>query len=151
MAALLGTAALAVALSGCGIRSTALPVDAGEPASRTACPPPADQSPLLLPEEESTVFATPGQNAKVVVVPPGTWPPSPGSSWEQEVKAKLKAEQAAGGTPAPSASPSAAADTASCLPSQSPGPGPTDEPTGSPQTSVVPAPVLPSPMPSSTP
>ncbi|MFB7476159.1 hypothetical protein [Kitasatospora sp. NPDC056184] len=34
-AALLGLAALAV---GCGIRPTAVPVDAGAPASRTACP-----------------------------------------------------------------------------------------------------------------
>jgi hypothetical protein len=31
--------ALAALLSGCGIRDTALPVDAGEGASRTACPP----------------------------------------------------------------------------------------------------------------
>ena len=32
-------AAVAALLSGCGIRDTALPVDAGQGASRTACPP----------------------------------------------------------------------------------------------------------------
>ncbi|WP_370092908.1 hypothetical protein [Streptacidiphilus sp. MAP12-20] len=36
-----------LALSGCGIRSTAVPVDAGLPASRTACPPtPGATAPL---------------------------------------------------------------------------------------------------------
>ncbi|MDH6580113.1 hypothetical protein [Kitasatospora sp. MAP5-34] len=37
------------ALSGCGIRPTAVPVDAGPPASRTACP-----SPVRVPEAADT-------------------------------------------------------------------------------------------------
>ncbi|MCX4748614.1 hypothetical protein OG455_24365 [Kitasatospora sp. NBC_01287] len=41
LAAALGAAAAVVALvGGCGIRPTAVPVDAGAPASRTACPSP---------------------------------------------------------------------------------------------------------------
>jgi len=38
-AATAAVAATAALLSGCGIRDTALPVDAGQGASRTACPP----------------------------------------------------------------------------------------------------------------
>lgn len=38
-AATAAVAAVAALLSGCGIRDTALPVDAGQGASRTACPP----------------------------------------------------------------------------------------------------------------
>ncbi|MEY9876484.1 hypothetical protein ABH931_005994 [Streptacidiphilus sp. MAP12-33] len=39
MAAAVLAATVTATLSGCGIRSTAVPVDAGLPASRTACPP----------------------------------------------------------------------------------------------------------------
>ncbi|MFE9422232.1 hypothetical protein ACFYNO_04615 [Kitasatospora sp. NPDC006697] len=53
-AALLGTAAVALLAAGCGIRPTAIPVDAGAPASRTSCP-----SPLRPPAAPATPSAVP--------------------------------------------------------------------------------------------
>ncbi|GAA2130772.1 hypothetical protein GCM10009760_03730 [Kitasatospora kazusensis] len=64
--AAVGIIALA-ALSGCGIRPTAVPVDAGAPASRTACP-----SPVRVPEAADT-SATPKPSGSVTPTP-GTVP-----------------------------------------------------------------------------
>ncbi|MFF1871919.1 hypothetical protein [Kitasatospora herbaricolor] len=65
-AGVLVTAALLVALAtGCGIRPTAVPVDAGGPASRTACP-----SPVQVPTAAATPSVTPSvQRAPAVVTP----------------------------------------------------------------------------------
>ncbi|MER5637027.1 hypothetical protein ABT095_08730 [Kitasatospora sp. NPDC002227] len=49
----------AAALTGCGIRPTAVPVDAGAPASRTACP-----SPLHVPEAATTRTPAPATPAR---------------------------------------------------------------------------------------
>jgi hypothetical protein len=43
-----GAAAVAVLAGGCGIRPTAIPVDAGAPASRSACPSPL-RPPAVVP------------------------------------------------------------------------------------------------------
>ncbi|WP_441245774.1 hypothetical protein [Kitasatospora sp. McL0602] len=72
--AALGLGAALVALSGCGIRPTAVPVDAGAPASRTACP-----SPLHVPE---AVVTPAPQRSAPTVLPFGTARPSPSKSPE---------------------------------------------------------------------
>ncbi len=55
-AATAAVAAVAALLSGCGIRDTALPVDAGQGASRTACPPAPDVS---LSQLDHDAYASP--------------------------------------------------------------------------------------------
>jgi len=62
-AAALLTAALA-AVTGCGIRPTAVPVDAGAPASRTACPSPV-RVPAAVLTPTPTASAAPTASATV--------------------------------------------------------------------------------------
>jgi hypothetical protein len=105
--AALGAAALlgALALTGCGIRTTAVPVDAGEPASRTACPPSGSAAAGVLqpPDRLASAAATP------VPAPEGDATP-----WAQ-------LSPAAPATPSPAA-PTASDGTLSCLHSTSPEP-----------------------------
>jgi hypothetical protein len=58
--------AVAVLLSGCGIRDTALPVDAGEGASRTACPPTSGAS---LSQLEGEAFPSPSSGGGLTTIP----------------------------------------------------------------------------------
>ncbi|OKJ17280.1 hypothetical protein [Kitasatospora sp. CB01950] len=81
VALLAGSTAL---LTGCGIRPTAVPVDAGAPASRTACP-----TSVLMPVAPATASVAP------------TPPAAPTASG----KAKVPASP----SPSPSAAPSEAA------------------------------------------
>ncbi|MEY9959930.1 hypothetical protein [Streptacidiphilus sp. MAP5-52] len=96
----------ALALTGCGIRSTAVPVDAGLPASRTACPPtpgasngpeqpaapsflvPASASPsawlALIPGLDAT--APPGEAASAASAAQQTTAPSPTPSASQSTE-----------------------------------------------------------------
>ncbi len=119
LAALVALAA--AALSGCGIRDTALPVDAGVAASRTACPPAPDATLSKLAKDASILPTRP-------VPPIPTLLPGPeASAAERAKKEQLRsAAAAAGSTPAvdtPAASPSPTADpsatasdgTLSCL------------------------------------
>ncbi|MFJ5921945.1 hypothetical protein ACIQF6_04955 [Kitasatospora sp. NPDC092948] len=69
----------AVLLTGCGIRPTAVPVDAGAPASRTACP-----TPMLMPiaptptaSPSAAPAATPAAGAKAGPTPSGSPSASP--------------------------------------------------------------------------
>ncbi|MFE1322176.1 hypothetical protein [Kitasatospora phosalacinea] len=96
--ALLAGGLLAPALlAGCGIRPTAVPVDAGAPASRTACP-----SELLAPRAPGS--AAPSAPA------PGTAP------------AKAPAAASPTASASPSASPSPSADGVFVAPSPEPDP-----------------------------
>ncbi|AUG77628.1 hypothetical protein CFP65_2811 [Kitasatospora sp. MMS16-BH015] len=61
----LGLVLAAAALTGCGIRPTAVPVDAGAPASRTACP-----SPLHVPEAVVTRTPAPARPSPAPPVKP---------------------------------------------------------------------------------
>ena len=77
--ALVAAALTAVLATSCGIRPTAVPVDAGAPASRTACP-----SPLHVPAAATTPMPTapriPGRPSPVTPsVVPTTLPPTSGS------------------------------------------------------------------------
>jgi hypothetical protein len=72
----LGVGAVTVALaSGCGIRPTAVPVDAGRPAIRTACPSPVH--PPAVPTSPPT--ATPKWPARPSVLPSPPVSPANGS------------------------------------------------------------------------
>ncbi|MEY9967360.1 hypothetical protein ABIA33_005430 [Streptacidiphilus sp. MAP12-16] len=100
-------AVLAVALSGCGIRDTAVPVDAGDAASRTACPPPPNATLSALERDESLLPTAPttGPIGRVI------WPPASAKAWD-----KAHALATHSSTPAPSATgPTAADGTLSCL------------------------------------
>ncbi|MER5862687.1 hypothetical protein [Kitasatospora sp. NPDC002040] len=74
----LATALLGAALSsaaGCGIRPTAVPVDAGAPASRTACP-----TPVRVPQAAEPTTAEPGPDASGLPTPaPSALPKRPGN------------------------------------------------------------------------
>ena len=71
------TAAAAVLLSGCGIRDTSLPVDAGEGASRTACPPsPGASLSQLVREEYSAPAVDLPSSAPSPYLPASTAPTS---------------------------------------------------------------------------
>jgi hypothetical protein len=76
---------LGLALSGCGIRDTALPVDAGVAASRTACPPAPDATLSKLAAAES-ILPTAGP---LPVVPGG-----PERTAAADAKAKTAERQA---------------------------------------------------------
>ncbi|MFC9325460.1 hypothetical protein [Kitasatospora sp. NPDC057015] len=105
-AAAVAGALLAVLATGCGIRPTAVPVDAGRPASRTACP-----SPVQVP----TAAATPTADPSAQRAPAATSPtPRPSSS----------ARAAAGN----GASPSAARTPAAAPTAVAPGPAVTSVP-----------------------
>lgn len=76
-------AMLAVSLSGCGIRDTAVPVDAGDPASRTACPPSPDATLTQL-EADAGILPTAARPAPTagpaagrVLLPQATVSPVP--------------------------------------------------------------------------
>ncbi|MET9617680.1 hypothetical protein [Kitasatospora indigofera] len=92
------TAALLVALAtGCGIRPTAVPVDAGGPASRTACP-----SPVQVP----TAPATPSAAAPSVQRAPAAATPSARAAATGRSAAASPAAGPAGtATPPPAAVP----------------------------------------------
>ncbi|MBC3843933.1 hypothetical protein GXW82_38200 [Streptacidiphilus sp. 4-A2] len=64
-------AALAALLSGCGIRDTSLPVDAGQGASRTACPPSPGAS---LSQLDRDAYAAQSTGAPGWPVPEATGP-----------------------------------------------------------------------------
>ena len=71
------TAAAAALLSGCGIRDTSLPVDAGEGASRTACPPsPGASLSQLVREEYSAPAVDVPSAAPTTYLPASTAPTS---------------------------------------------------------------------------
>ncbi len=107
-------AVLAVALSGCGIRDTAVPVDAGDPASRTACPPGPSAALTALENDASLVPSA---------APTRLWPPmtkeeqdsaaAAASSARAAAAASAKAAARAGLTPSASATESDG--TLSCL------------------------------------
>jgi hypothetical protein len=102
-------AVLAVALSGCGIRDTAVPVDAGDPASRTACPPGPSASLTALERDASMVPTS---------APTRLWPPmtkeEEASAAAEAARAKAAASAAARAAASPTLTPSAvAAPTAS--------------------------------------
>ncbi|MDH6136001.1 hypothetical protein P3T37_005420 [Kitasatospora sp. MAA4] len=69
----LGTAALtAVLATGCGIRPTAVPVDAGAPASRTACP-----SPVHVPAAATPAVTAPRNTGRPSPAAPSVVPTTP--------------------------------------------------------------------------
>jgi hypothetical protein len=128
----------AAALSGCGIRDTALPVDAGVAASRTACPPAPDATLSKLAKDASILPTRP-----VPAIP--TLLPGPEASAAERAKEERpgSAPAEAGSTPAvdtPAASPGPTVDptatatasdgTLSCL--LVTGPPTTDAPTATP-------------------
>ncbi|MFJ8432606.1 hypothetical protein ACIQ9P_15050 [Kitasatospora sp. NPDC094019] len=112
-AALLGLAALA---TGCGIRPTAVPVDAGAPASRTACPtvariPTAPSTPSGAaggPPQAAAAHGTPTPGASAAAsarpaptaVPPGV---SPSPSVVSPATPTAPADNVFGALPSPSA------------------------------------------------
>ena len=68
--AVLAAVAITVLVSGCGIRDTALPVDAGEGASRTACPPSSGASLSQLARDEfPTTGAAPQSPLPITALP----------------------------------------------------------------------------------
>ncbi|MFC1404339.1 MULTISPECIES: hypothetical protein [Streptacidiphilus] len=97
-------AVLAVALSGCGIRDTAVPVDAGDPASRTACPPGPSASLTALERDASLIPTS---------APTRLWPPmtkeEQASAAAAAAKSAAEAAAAAQATASPSLTPSAVA------------------------------------------
>lgn len=121
-----GAAALALALSGCGIRDTALPVDAGDAASRTACPPAPDATLSKLASDETILPPGPAQEALSpeplspevqASIKRGLLPAPPSAraeAWSRaEAQAKAKAAASASPTAVPSATDSDG--TLSCL------------------------------------
>lgn len=115
-------AVLAVLLSGCGIRDTAVPVDAGDPASRTACPPGPSASLTAL-ERDASLIPT--------AAPTRMLPPLTKEEQASLAAAAAKAKAAAGAasrsaaaasaassaglTPSAVASPTASDGTLACL------------------------------------
>ncbi|RAG87426.1 hypothetical protein DN069_00895 [Streptacidiphilus pinicola] len=83
-AACVVAAVAAVTLSGCGIRSTAVPVDAGIPASRTACPPPPGATGTSSAESTGPAVLTTAAPSGVLPVGPTDLPSQPTSEtpWE---------------------------------------------------------------------
>jgi hypothetical protein len=113
-------AVLAALLSGCGIRDTAVPVDAGDPASRTACPPGPSASLTAL-ERDASLIPT---AAPTRLLPPLTTEEQQASA-AAAAKAKAAAgaaarsaaaaSSAAGLTPSAVAGPTASDGTLACL------------------------------------
>ena len=97
-------AVLAVALSGCGIRDTAVPVDAGDPASRTACPPGPSASLTALDRDASMVPTS---------APTRLWPPmtkeEEASAAAEAARVKARGSAAARAAASPALTPSAVA------------------------------------------
>jgi hypothetical protein len=74
---------LAVGLSGCGIRDTSLPVDAGDAAARTGCPP-APNATLTQLERDESFLPTGSATSVPQAAPPAgplLWPPASGRAW----------------------------------------------------------------------
>ncbi|WP_329564741.1 hypothetical protein [Kitasatospora sp. NBC_01266] len=74
MALAVGVATAALA-SGCGIRPTAVPVDAGAPASRTACPSPVHPPAAMATPSPAVTY--PANGASRTPAPQPTGAPSP--------------------------------------------------------------------------
>ncbi|MBF9073237.1 hypothetical protein [Streptacidiphilus fuscans] len=107
----LGLAA-ALALTGCGIRSTAVPVDAGLPASRTACPPtPGASNGPEQPVPSFLVPASASPSAWLALLPGLTATAPPADAASAAAAAASAAQQAA--APSPSPTPSASQSTES--------------------------------------
>ncbi len=71
--AVLLTALVAVLATGCGIRPTAVPVDAGGPASRTACPSPVQvPAAAATPSAVPTAMKAPGNRSAAAQAPAAT-------------------------------------------------------------------------------
>ncbi|KJS57427.1 hypothetical protein [Streptomyces rubellomurinus] len=74
-----GVLLLLALASGCGIRPTAVPVDAGAPASRTACPTTPHVPPALATPTGPAPAATPARGAAKGTPSPSPTPVPPGS------------------------------------------------------------------------
>ncbi|MFJ7249703.1 hypothetical protein ACIQWA_34410 [Kitasatospora sp. NPDC098652] len=74
-----GVLLLLALASGCGIRPTAVPVDAGAPASRTACPSAPHIPTALATPTPPAPAATPARGAARTSVGPSPTPVAPGS------------------------------------------------------------------------
>jgi hypothetical protein len=81
--------AVAVLLSGCGIRDTALPVDAGEGASRTACPPTSGAS---LSQLEGEAFPSPSSGGGLTTIPWASLAPASTGSAVSRIPHRLPAD-----------------------------------------------------------
>ncbi|QKW19862.1 hypothetical protein HUT16_13055 [Kitasatospora sp. NA04385] len=92
VALLLGGLLAPALLAGCGIRPTEVPVDAGAPASRTACP-----GEVLAPRAPDTASPSPA---------PGTLPAATARPSASPVPASPAPSQSPFTAPSPSASPS---------------------------------------------
>lgn len=130
---------LTVGLSGCGIRDTALPVDAGDAASRTGCPP---TSGVGLPQLERDESALPGftRTATPDSLPAVLPPTIVSSAWAKahpRTSAEASAEARAKLFSSPTVNPSAteADGTLSCL-KVTGSPTPTAVPTTTPTASA---------------
>jgi hypothetical protein len=136
LAVLASVAAVAVAvtlaLSGCGIRDTALPVDAGAAASRTACPPAPDATLSKLAADESIVPApSPPPLPAVPVLPGGPEKTSRAELEKLRPTASASPAASAATSPGPSATASDGTLVCSHLPSTGAGAG-TGTDTGAP-------------------
>jgi len=118
-------AGLAAALSGCGIRDTALPVDAGVAASRTACPPAPDATLSKLAKDASILptspapTLSPGPEASVAAARSAAAAAS--AQLAEKEKLLRSAAAAASAAAAPTATPTASASP-SAEPTASPSP-----------------------------
>ncbi|MFC1433205.1 hypothetical protein ACEZDB_21405 [Streptacidiphilus sp. N1-3] len=101
-------AVLTVLLSGCGIRDTALPVDAGVAASRTACPPAPDATLSKL-ESDASILPTRPVLAEPV---PSVLSKRSAEALASALRAKEAAGQAPGAAAAAPSAPAAPAATA---------------------------------------
>jgi hypothetical protein len=111
----LGLAA-ALVLTGCGIRSTAVPVDAGLPASRTACPPtPGAANGPERPTPSFLVPASASPSPWMALVPGLDPTASPGDQASAMASAAAAAQQAAAPSPPPPSANPSSADLNSCL------------------------------------
>ncbi|MEZ0093392.1 hypothetical protein [Streptacidiphilus sp. EB129] len=111
-------AALMLLLSGCGIRDTSVPVDAGEAASRTACPPSPNATLTVLEHDESwmplpTAYPWPEPTGTAQVV----WPAASAQASKEALARKQATRATPTASPATSASPAATAPdgTLACL------------------------------------
>lgn len=99
-------AVLVALLSGCGIRDTAVPVDAGDPASRTACPPGPSASLTAL-EHDASLIPT--------AAPTRLLPPLTKEEQASAAAAAAKAKEAAGAATRATAAASSAGLTPSAV------------------------------------
>jgi hypothetical protein len=113
-------AALAALLSGCGIRDTSLPVDAGQGASRTACPPSPGAS---LSQLDRDAYAAQSTGAPGWPVPEATGPRAVPSA-----------------TASPTPSPTLTGPLSCLQPSGTGGGSGTGSPTGTPSAAVTASP-----------